>query len=107
MYEKAIVTVQQYIEEHLFKPRSNWPTDEFAKRSYSRWIAEEILERFIAESERLPSHISDRERLTPIEIIEELVYDLDYYSGRSYYGRFQNIFNIAKETAIDISMLFL
>ncbi len=107
MYEKAIVTVQQYIEEHLFEPRSNWPTDEFAKRSYSRWVADEILNRFIAESERLPSHISNKDRLTPIEIIEELVYDLDDYSGRSYYGRFQNIFNIAKETAIDISMLFL
>lgn len=107
MYDKAIVTVQQYIEEHLFEPRSNWPTDEFNKRSYSRWVVEELLNRLIAESESLPSHLSNRERLTPIEIIDEMVQDLDYYSGKSYYGRFQNIFNVAKETIIDISMLFL
>lgn len=107
MYDIAITSIQRYMDEHLFEPGYNWPSDEFIKRSYSRWIADEIIDRIIFESNKLPQHISGLERLTPLEIINEMVDDLDYCSGKSYYGRFQNIFNVAKETAIDISMLFL
>ena len=49
MYETsiAISTIKNYIDTYLFEPKSNWPEDEFAARSYSRWAADYILLLFV------------------------------------------------------------
>lgn len=44
MNDVAVSITMRYIDENLFEPQFKWPKIEFARRSYSRWAAYEILE---------------------------------------------------------------
>jgi len=107
--EAAVSVLQYYIDEYLFEPKSNWPKDRFGGRSYSRWAAYELQGHIIEESLRLPPHltITGREQKTPIEIIEEFISEMDYFSEMNGNIRSQFIFSVAKETAKEILDLFL
>ena len=105
MYEKTIVMIQRYMNNCLFEPRANWPTDEFRKRSYSRWATDEILSRLSAEAYRLPPHISGHDQRDSTDIIVEFVNEMDGYSEICDGMRHQNMFIIARETALDILLL--
>ena len=107
MYETAILAIQKYVDECLPTPLLCWPKDEFDRRSYSRWIVDEILERIIEEASRPPQFITGRESITPIDIIGELILELNYYEDISEDKRTRLIFSVAKETASDIILLFL
>lgn len=107
--EAAVSILQYYIDEHFFEPRSNWPKDYFRGRSYSRWAAYELQGRIIEESLRLPPHltITGREQKTPIEIVEEFISEMDYFSEINDNRSSQFMFSIARETARRILDLFL
>lgn len=110
MYETsvAISVIQEYMDEHLFEPKSNWPKCEFNIRSYSRWAANYILDLIIKESMKLPPYISGLETRDPLAIIQDFINDLDYYSEiSSDNGRMLTIISIAKNTAVDIRSLFV
>lgn len=108
MYETdiAVSTIRNYIDTYLFEPKSNWPEDEFAARSYSRWAADYILDRIISESQKLPCHIAGIKSKTFTDIVQECIDELDYCSEIRD-GKFCKVFSIAKEVAIDIALLFL
>jgi len=72
----------------------NWPLCYFNQRSYSRWAANEILEL-----------VMDNPFSTPIDIIEEFIIKMDYFSCIDLSTSL--IFSIAKDTAEDILYLFL
>lgn len=96
MNKLAVSVIQEYIDKYLFEPRSNWPTYEFNVRSYSRWAANEIIERIQNDSDR-----------SPVSIISEFIREVDLYSEKTPTNQSQLIFSVAKETAIDIILLFL
>ena len=96
MNELAVSVIQEYIDKYLFEPRSNWPKYEFNVRSYSRWAANEIIERIQNDSDR-----------SPVNIISEFIREVDLCSEKTPTNQSQLIFAVAKETAIDIILLFL
>lgn len=110
MYETSVVisVIQKYMDECLFEPKRNWPKYEFAMRSYSRWAANYILDRIIEESMKLPFYISGLESCDLLNIIQDFIDDLDYYSEISDGNdRIFNMTSVAKDTAIDIGLLFV
>jgi hypothetical protein len=94
MNEAVILILQDYISEHLFEPGPNWPSYYFAERSYSRWVANEIIERVKAQP-----------LTAPIIVIEDFIRELD----NCYSANEQNemLFSIARDAAEDIISLFL
>lgn len=101
--EEVVLDIQKYIDQYLFEPRITWPKYEFSIRCYSRWAANEILNRIVEESMKLPQFITGREPRTSSSIIKEFIDEMDYYSELND-GKNQRIFNIAKCTAIDINI---
>lgn len=98
MGEDAICIIQDYIDKNLFGPCSSWDKKYFDERSYSQWIANEILLK-IKEEPKVPA----------LMLIQEIIDKLDKWSclkdnelwDRSY------LLSTAKETAEDIACLFL
>ena len=107
MDDTAVWTIQKYIDDYLFEPRSNWPRHYLDQRSYSRWAAYEIQNRIMEEISRLPTHITGRDPVSPIDIILEFISDMDYYHGLSDNKKSNLIFSIAIDTAKNILYLFL
>lgn len=107
MNEAAVSVIREYIEKCLFEPNFNWPKYEFDLRSYSRWAANEILERVIEETLRPPPNISGYETKSPINIIKEFIEEMDDFYEVSDSKRIQYICSIAREAAKDILYLFL
>lgn len=107
MYEVAISTIQEYIDEYLFEPRPNWPEDEFILRSCSRWAAEELIKRITDETAILPNHISGCNKKSPYRIIEGFIDEMDYFAVTTDNKKHRVIFSNARDTAIDIILLFL
>lgn len=97
MKEAIVSALQEYIDEYLFEPGKNWPKEEFNRRSYSRWAANEIMERLLREMD-----IRD-----PLDIIEEFSDEMDRCLDLSENRDIYFIFIVAKETADDIAFLFL
>jgi len=94
MNEAVILIIESYISEHLFEPAAHWPKYYFDQRAYSRWVANEILER-----------VKQQKLTPPIIIIEEFIRELDNCSCVN--GRNEMIFSIAREAAEEMLDLFL
>lgn len=96
MNEVVTTIIQEYIDKYLFEPASTWPKHEFNLRTYSRWAANELLER-----------VKNRKSESPIDTIGEFIDEMDNYSevGDDKYTRL--IFAIARETAEEIALLFV
>lgn len=107
MHETAVLVIQEYVDECLYIPLLHWPKDEFDERCYSRWAANEILERIIEETTRLPQFITGREPMSPLDIIIEFISEVDYCMDVSEDKRTRQLFSAAKDTATDIVLLFL
>lgn len=105
-YEYALSIIKEYIEESLFKPQLSWPEYEFNVRCYSRWAAEEILERLIRESEKLPEYLTGKVAKKPSDIIREFINELHEYSQTADDTDSSIIFYSAERTAIDIALLY-
>lgn len=97
MKEEAIAIIQDYMNQCLFEPNLDWPGYEFDYRIYSRWAANEILDRIS----------SCRKGLDPIIIIGQFMDEMDDYSEMSDDRNQQFIFIVARETAEDIGLLFV
>lgn len=96
MNEVAISMIRDYMDQCLFEPSFNWPGWEFDRRIYSRWAANEILER-----------VTKNPMLSPIDAIDQFMDEMDDHSEVSDDRNFQFIFIIARETAEDIGLLFV
>lgn len=94
MNEAVILILEYYVAEHLFEPGPNWPKYYFDERSYSRWAANEIIERVKAQ----PS-------TAPIVVIEDFIRELDNCYCAS--EKNETLFSIARDAAEDIIDLFL
>ena len=107
MYEQAIFTIQEYIDLHW--PELDTPCQKykFDTRSYSRWAANEIIDRLILEDSKLPSHITGKEPKSVVDIIEEFIRELNYCFSISDDVDRQEMFNIAVFSAEYILHLFL
>lgn len=106
MYDKDIFALQSYIEEFLFEPKSGWPKECFEDRSYSRWAAQEILERIIQEALQPPPHITSRFPRTTIEIVVNFIDDLSYLSNVREGSHHKRIFLYARYAAENIGDMF-
>lgn len=107
MYDVAVSIIQEYIDECLFEPAANWPEEEFNTRSYERWTGNELLERIIREAELPPEFIFTHQQRTPYKIIEEFI-DETAYLARTTDDRARHfMFSVARDTAIDIILLFV
>lgn len=106
MIDSPMMTIQNFIDETLFKPDVGWPKYEFQKRSYARWAANEILDRIIQEEMRLPPHITGVEPLTPLQIIQGFMMETDYFAGIAENKHDRFIFTTARDTAENLIYLF-
>lgn len=108
-YEQAITKIQDYVNKYLPEITTLYPRYKFDIRSYARWTANEIIERLIAEDSLLPPHISGKEPMTVLEVIDEFINDISYYS-RNVNGELdqnmERIFNVSYNTANYIKCLF-
>lgn len=76
-YAAALAVVRRYSDEKLPVATNARPKSHvFDERSYSRWAADEILERIMEEELKLPYHISGLEQRVPIEIVKEYIDEL-------------------------------
>ncbi|MDR1066194.1 MAG: hypothetical protein LBL35_01995 [Clostridiales bacterium] len=103
MNEAAISIIQNYAN----KCRGSWRGRCFAEQSYSRWAADEITNRLIAQEPIFPWDIFYLDLKSPVEIIMEFISDMDDFSERSEDIDVRSIFVIAKEAAAGILDLFL
>ena len=91
MNEQAIFTITNYMNDRLFEPQSNWPTYIFEERSYSRWVAQEIIQRLM-----------DRPYESPESVIEDFMLRSDIYATYKDGSRLGRIFAIAANVSDDI-----
>jgi hypothetical protein len=113
MCDMVISTINKHIDEHLcatdyfgqVNPKDL--KDYFEDLSYARWAAYEIIDRLNTEAERLPSCITGREPVPPVDIIAEFMDDLENYIYDGCSEKHERIFTIAKDFADDIILLFL
>lgn len=106
MYDRDIKVIEDYIDEYLYKPELHWPDWEFDTQAYSRWAGEEVLERIIFETLKLPPHITGVEPKETTEIIAEYIDDMDYFYETCSDNRRKLIFFIARDVGIEILSLF-
>ena len=106
-YEVAVSIIQEYIDDNLFEPNANWPEYEFKNRCYERWAAEELITRITDESLILPDHVSGKRQKSPFRVIEKFIDEMDYHATRTDNQHHRFIFSIARDTAIDIIILFV
>jgi hypothetical protein len=95
MNEQAVLTIQKYIDEYLFEPRSTWSKLEFDRRSYSIWAANEIITRLM-----------DRPFDHPEIVIEGFLLEMIVFSHTKEESKRHFIFSVATEVAEDILYLF-
>lgn len=107
MNELAICKIQKYVADNFKQTNGDVFSDSFKIVSCYRWAIDEILERLMDEAMRLPYHITGREEIPCIEIIEEFANDMDqcYIDSSSPQIRF--IAYHARDAADDILKLFL
>lgn len=92
MNDRDVIMMEEYI-------RNNLPTETkyFDIYAYSRWAAYEILERMINETMKLPSHISGKEQLSAVDIVESFIDEMDYYQSEASSNYVKNVFQIARD----------
>ena len=95
-HDMAIKELEEYMQIYLFEPGANWSEYYFKERSYSRWAANEILTR-----------LKEERKLTPVEITEEFISEMDDFSCMNKNPDSKLIFSIARDRAKDILCLFL
>lgn len=94
MNETAIQKVINFIDEFLFEPTGRWPVEMFEERAYSRWAANEIIQRLL-----------DCPFDAPEEVISRFIFEMSMNSHMATDEKKQRIFQIASETAMDILIM--
>lgn len=106
MDERDIATLERYMGEYLFEPSLGWFKDAYDMQVYSRWVANEILQRMMNEAMKLPEHISGVERRSAIEIVDEFIDDLECAYSGSHNHDAKLIFFMALDAAENIRELY-
>lgn len=75
--DHAIFMIRKYIDTYLFEPKKSWPDRYFLERSYERWTADEIIARLIEQESIFPWNYFYSEIKTPVEVINEYIYELE------------------------------
>lgn len=90
MNDRDVMIMEEYI-------RNNLPTEKkhFDIYAYSRWAAYEVLERIICETMKLPAHISGKEPLGAVDIVESFIDEMDYYQNTASSEYVKHVFQIA------------
>ena len=97
MEEQAIGILEHYMDIQLSAPNRSMDPDLFDMQVYSRWAAEEIIERLMSEAMKLPPHISGHMYLSASEIITDFIEEMDAYAKISKDERTKKIFSFARE----------
>lgn len=92
----AEILIKEFKEEYLFPPRRNWPKNEFYKRSYERWTADEIQRR-----------LKENPNVGVINVIQRFLEELYHFDDITDSWTTSRIFRTAIETSRDILKLFL
>ena len=87
MNDVEVQSICDYLEECLFEPSINWPPEQFAERSYSRWAVSEILDRVRGNPE-----------VPIVSTVEVFMAEMTYFAETSAREMFTN----AADTAADI-----
>ena len=95
MDEKDVLKAMRYIEMFVPYPDIKEPKDIFESHSYSRWAANELLERMINETMKIP-FISEEESLSAIEVISDFIDDMELCLETAPDSDSRRIFDIAK-----------
>lgn len=90
-FEDVAQKIIQYIEEYNLDLAPIWPEDAFISYSYSRWTAEEML-----------AYLLDHPFGSPIDVLEDFVIKLTYYSHVANDERACLLFETAAITAGNI-----
>ena len=93
MDDRDVLLIERYIHEN-FQDATDDSYD-----AYSRWAANEILERVIFEAMKLPPHITGIESPTIFEILELFIDETDYYAYIASSDTGRDIFSAAREEA--------
>lgn len=96
MNDRDVRKVEDYIAKMVPAPKTDDTRELFATHVYSQWAAYEILERVINETEKLPVHISGKETLSLLEVVDDFIDEMKYYESVSRSERAQKIFAIAR-----------
>ena len=107
IYETAISVIQDYIDECLFEPTAKWSEYEFCTRSYERWAGNEILARITKESMIFPDYTSISPMKSIYYIIEDFIDELEHQAHSTDNKKHHLIFSAARDTAIEIGLLFV
>lgn len=108
--DDAMHIIDKYIEEHYSESIiKNQSSIRFKNMCYVRWTAFEIIERLNVEIERLPQYLTGdwREPTSPIEVISEFISDIENYTHQHSSKKKDQVFNVARDVAIDLLLLFL
>lgn len=73
MYEQDIAVITSYMRKRM-------PFATLKAESYSMWALNEILNRVLDETQKLPYHISGLEPEPVSDIIREFISEMEYYS---------------------------
>ena len=87
--------IVDYMNEYLTEPGKHWPKYWFEQRVYSRWAANEILER-----------IMEHPSTPPDEVVFDFMHEMSIYASTVNNKEKRFLFLTAKETAEDILSLF-
>lgn len=99
MGDRDVLLIEEYIRENEYKPDLKDSTYFFRIHSYSNFAMNEILRRVIYESSRLPAHITGKESLTLIEIIEDFICEMEHCSSIAKRSQIKEIFDISRDEA--------
>lgn len=106
MNERDIIILENYAATHLAEPNLEWANDAFDVCVYSRWAVNEILERMMDETTKLPEFISGIPRKSTVQIITEYIYEMEGAYREVNNVEQKMIFFIAASTARSILSLF-
>lgn len=97
MDDRDVLKVVRYIENCIPSPNIKESKECFKSHSYSRWAANEILERMIDEAMKLPPHISGEESLSATDVIDYFIMEMEYYSDITSNRDMKKMFDVAGE----------
>lgn len=76
------------------------------RKSYRRWAVITILDRMMKETMKNPEYLDGEERESPIDIICEFIYDMEYLCEEATHAEGMLIFMEAQEEGMRILDLF-
>lgn len=93
--DRGLLILEEYIRDNIPEPDIKVGEYLFTIQTFSKWAVNEILERVIRESMKLPAHVSGKERMSVIDIVDSFIDEMDYYEAFSTDWKAKEMFSIA------------